>query len=79
MSRAIGSVIDEMLRDIPIEERELRATLESVRERSLYTAPEVQGELWRRIADTLGRHFGSPDTLNDWQKRVASTFTGRAI
>lgn len=62
-------VIDQILKEIPHGEfEELKRELGHIRQKSLFTAPEVMQPVWVDLMDTLGRQLGEVDT--PWKKRV---------
>lgn len=73
--RDLTKVIDAMLTEIPETESELRTQLEAAKSTFAYSAPEVMGACWRRVADVLQEQIGDP--RDDWHMRVADVFSGR--
>lgn len=73
--RDITEVIDKMLEKIPSEEAELRASLESVKYKAAYTAPEMARRHWADGAEILMRRFGEVLDL-PWQEEVCDIWQG---
>lgn len=75
--RPLPYVIDALLKIIPDDEanKDLRHDLKSCQSSSLYSAPEMQNDIWSRTANTLKVYLGAPDT--DWKMRVALVFADK--
>lgn len=67
--RYLPDVIQAMLALIPAEQStELRERLEWIRNKTLYTAPEVMGHLWDAGTKALYKAFG--EHPQGWQRDV---------
>ena len=74
--RDLSKVIDAMLEHVPASEARLVDKLKSVRNSSLYTAPEVMGAVWRSVQNLLVCHVGEP--TETWQHKVHDIFVGKS-
>lgn len=72
--RNLSDVVDKMLEVIPSEKESLRDQLKATKQSSLFAAPEIQSSFWNNCAGILNREIGDP--VEDWQKKVASIFSG---
>ena len=85
--RNLIEVIDQMLAAMTPEEKAnniaLVNDLESSRESTRFSAPELMGIRWHRVAENLidgiGEDF-NPETVPDcWQKRVLSIWMNKSF
>lgn len=81
--RDLSEVLVTILAEIPETETTLRAQLESVRQRSLYGAPETQGTNWHLAARLLGARvaelMGDTSTpFPEWPEKTRCIFAGES-
>jgi hypothetical protein len=74
--RNLATVIDMMLRLIPIEEEQLRSDLKRVQTNLIYSAPKTAGSQWSEVEEILKNRFGS-DPSEKWQFIVLSAWITR--
>jgi hypothetical protein len=63
------NVINEILKHVPQELTELRATLEKIKFDSEYLPPEGMNIIWRKLGYTLERNLNMPP-VEDWEKTI---------
>lgn len=76
--RNLSETIDKMLAVIPAEQASLIERLESIKQSSLFAAPEMQASWWRICRCVLMVEFTENGKLSlpeEWQKQVAATFS----
>ncbi len=73
--RDISKVIDAMLEHVPASEVSLVAKLKSLRNKSLYTAPEAMSIVWLGAMNVLQTQVGEPK--EPWQHKVHDIFVGK--
>ncbi len=72
--RILTEIIDAMLIEVPLSCKLLRSKLTSIKQSSLYAAPEIQVAFWRKCANTLHEEIGEP--VKDWEINIATIFSG---
>lgn len=75
--RQLDQVIDQMLAEIPQEEKDLREGLEHVKYKCGYRAPEMAKESWTEAAWMLADRFGGEDPDSDWGKKIQAIWLGK--
>lgn len=77
--RPLDKVIEATLKLIPADydKRDLLSKqLESIKESSLYAAPEMQVEWWYKFGLLLQTTLGDPEGI-DWKEAVVDLVTGK--
>lgn len=75
-ARDLPAVLGDMLGVIPQHERQLRASLTSLRTSATFAAPELQRELWGRGRMILMAHFGNTMPADGWGAKVLAMWRG---
>jgi hypothetical protein len=75
MARNLTTVIDEILEVVPETETSLRAQINSVRDSSIFSAPEVMYLFWTELFEILVDEIGEPE--EEWEFKVQLIFSGR--
>lgn len=74
--RDICNVIDQIVSVIPRDElAALMPELQQIKDRALYTAPELQRERWVDLCAFLNSNLGPPQF--SWQREVAEIVSGK--
>jgi len=64
--RNIYNIIGEMIKKVPVDQKDFEARLEKIKYNASYTAPEVMGDRWYDLSLALYYRFGEIPTEN-WQ------------
>ena len=78
ISRDLTAVINGLLKIAPDDEFDLRQHLMYVREKIIYTAPEIMRQRWQEVQHTVGRFIPAGDDLNEWQTRFVALWMNKA-
>jgi hypothetical protein len=63
------NVINAILKHVPQELTELRATLEKIQSNAQYVPPEGMNIIWRKLGYTLEHNLNMPP-IEDWEKTI---------
>jgi hypothetical protein len=66
--RDLHIVIDQMLAEIPQDQKILREDLEQAKSSVLFAAPEMMRHWWSRVAHILARNIQNPQLA--WHHKV---------
>ena len=72
--RNFSVVVDQMLSEIPDDQITLRSRLKSLKESSMYAAPEAQSEWWNACAELLNLFCATTNT--EWKSKLYEIFKG---